>query len=294
MMFAAISFVAFALGLLVVRKVRAGRCRDLAQNGAEIVQMGVVQPARIDMRFRPRLCTDSGTILAGEAVWPDMQQGWAGDRTGQELADMLHQSLSALRGWREAGGQIRTLTLLLSEAHLACPELVELVEWELDRQDLPSTCFGIALHDVQPVGGTESRRVSARILSNLLRLASLGCAIELDEFGFGSITAETEASLLGTSLPGDRIRIAHGLTQGCDYAVGQQRMILAVLALAKREGLETIARDISTLTEQSFLTQIGVDWLQGNVIGPLVSREAFLELLYDHLNPVRVPLQRVG
>lgn len=188
-----------------------------------------------------------------------------------------------------AGQQVKRLTLLFSEGQLALPDLADLILWEADRQDLCPTSLGIALRDLP--GVCSESTCTSWITSNLTRLSAAGCQVELDEFGFGKINPGA-----GAGFDGNLIRIGRGLIHGCDHGLPQQRMILAVLALAERRGMSTIALDVTSRTERSFLTQIGVNLLQGNVIGPALSQDAFRHMLQGHHGPTPVtfPLRRAG
>lgn len=267
MMLVAGGFVLLVIGLLLVQRcVKVGRSRRGQQAAPRAAQMQEARYNGGDLRFRPRLCADSGMMLAVEAgavMGHTLPQGLAGDGAQDWVqamtADMIRQSMTAFRSWISAGAQINSITLLLTKHQLACPQLMDLIEWELDRQNLAPACLGIALHDLSPA--EQGGDFSIRILSNLSRLATLGCVIELSDFGLGSLSADV-------GLLGGRVRIGRALIRNCDQGGTSQRMILAVLALAERRGMASIACDVSTMAEQSFLTQIGVDWLQGNVIGP--------------------------
>ena len=98
-----------------------------------------------------------------------------------------------------------------------------------------------------------------------------GIAVTLDNFGTG------DASLSAlVRYPADILKIDRSFVTGCDRDENQQRLILAILALADRMGLETVAEGVETAAEHAFVAQIGCSHAQGYAIArPMPLAETF-------------------
>ncbi|TJZ90024.1 EAL domain-containing protein [Paracoccus gahaiensis] len=231
--------------------------------------------------FQPQICCNSGDISGFEALarWHHPVHGLL--TPGAFLAQMtpadhntlalfmLAQALSALRCWDEAGFQVPTVSINISNCELSDRGFADCLLWEMDRHDIPPSRLVVEV--LESVGPMTS---NAETRDNLRRLARAGCRIDLDDFGTGyaSLDAIRQFGI-------NRIKIDRSFVTGCDLDEGQQRMILAILALAERLGLSVLAEGVETREEFAFLSQMGCDELQGYAIErpmPLSDSCAFL------------------
>ncbi len=252
----------------------------------------------LEIRYRPRLCANTGAILAVEAeatlnhpkqgrlMQVDFLSRLEPSVQLDVAREMIRHALTALRDWDAAGARIECLTLRIAESQLAASEFPELCLWELDRQDIVPSRLGLALIETQAaiMPSADARR-------SLERLAGAGCRVEVDEQGFGGTLLE-DNSRIGAAA----IRIGPGFVRDCDRLGEKQRMILAFLALAEHLDLTTIAIDVDTPAEMSFLTQIGVGWLQGSAVAGLLSQDEVARHILKHGRPLRIelPLRSAG
>ncbi|MFN3526305.1 MAG: EAL domain-containing protein, partial [Paracoccus sp. (in: a-proteobacteria)] len=141
--------------------------------------------------------------------------------------------------------------------------------WELDRHELrPERLVIEVLESVGPVTSNAEAR------QNLRTLSQAGCRIDLDDFGTGyaSLDAIRQFGV-------QRIKIDRSFVTGCDIDPAQQRMILAILALAERLGISALAEGVETREEYAFLAQMGCDVVQGYAVArpmPLSDATAYL------------------
>lgn len=233
--------------------------------------------------FQPQLCCDTGAVTGFEilARWNHPHRGLLlpaaffggmtdADHSALTLA-MLDQGLHALKEWDRAGWTVPTVSLNISNCELADPAFATCLLWELDRHEIPPARLVIeVLESVGPVtSSAETRR-------NLTVLARAGCRIDLDDFGTGyaSLDAIRQFGV-------QRIKIDRSFVTACDIDPAQQRMILAILALADRLGIAALAEGVETREEHAFLAQMGCDEVQGFAIAPpmpLAETTAFLNL----------------
>lgn len=253
---------------------------------------------QITALFQPQICCDSGRVTGFEALarWDHPTRGLlnpAAFMPGMTPADhgalslcILRQSLTALKRWDQAGYSVPTVSLNISNCELSDPDFASAILWELDRQDLlPSRLVLEVLETVGPINCSDQAR------RNLARLSQSGCHLDLDDFGTGyaSLDAIRQFGV-------HRIKIDRSFVTACDHDPAQQRMELAILALADRLGIATLAEGVETKEEHSFLAQIGCDQVQGFAIArpmPFSDTLGFLENHERHIGPI-LPLARKG
>lgn len=226
--------------------------------------------------FQPQICTQTGALTGFEALarWEHPQRGLippaefmpalegAGllSRLG---AHMVTQSLNTLAHWDRRGIKIPRIGVNFSTDELRDPSLVEKVAFELDRHGLEA--HRLAVEVLETVVADCSGDV---ICTNLAGLAKLGCCIDLDDFGTGhaSITNVRRFSI-------QRIKIDRSFVSGIDHNTEQQNMVSAILTMAERLGLETLAEGVETEAERHSLDALGCGHLQGFAIARPMSSE---------------------
>ena len=221
---------------------------------------------QIQAWFQPQVSTDSGEVAGFEALarWvhpklgviapaeflPAIAAAGKMDRLG---ALILGQALGALRDWRRQGFAVPTVAVNLGAEDLADPTLPERLRWELDRFELKPE--GLCVEILETVLLPGENDVTLR---NVARLAEMGIGIDLDDFGTGT------ASILAIKrFDVHRIKIDRSFITRIDLDRGQQDMVAAILALAERLGLQTLAEGVETPGEHAALAQLGCTTVQG-------------------------------
>ncbi len=220
----------------------------------------------IRAHFQPQISTDTGAITGFEALarWyhptrgllgpgvflPMLESAGLSERLGEV---MLQNALAALVRWDGLKLGIPCVSVNLSAEELRNPRLADKIKWELDRFDLnPNRLCVEVLENV--VAATDNDVVVA----NIAALARLGCGIDLDDFGTGhaSITSIRRFAIR-------RLKIDRSFVTRLDEDRGQQRMIAAILSMAERLELATIAEGVETAAEHTMLAQLGCNDVQG-------------------------------
>ncbi len=220
----------------------------------------------IRAHFQPQISTDTGAISGFEALarWyhpekgliapgeflPLLEDAGLTERLGEV---MLYNALSALVRWDKLGLGIPTVAVNFSANELRNPRLADKLKWELDRFDLlPSRLCVEVLENV--VAETDNDV----IVSNIAALSNLGCGIDLDDFGTGhaSITSIRRFDVR-------RIKIDRSFITKVDEDRDQQKMVAAILSMAERLGLATLAEGVETPQEHAMLAQLGCGDVQG-------------------------------
>lgn len=235
--------------------------------------------------FQPQISTDTGKISGFEALarWAHPTRGIllpAEFLPALEQADllerlaelMMYHAFSALKGWDCAGVHIPRIGVNFAGSELSNPLLVKKIAWELDRFDLTPDRLAIEVLETV-VASTPDDMISR----NINALAELGCRIDLDDFGTG------HASIASIRRFGvNRIKIDRSFVMKADKDPEQQRMISAILTMAERLRVETLAEGVETVGEHVILAQLGCDHVQGFGIARPMPVEQTLDWINAH------------
>jgi len=267
------------------------KTRQLSQGKIADEVERALESGQVRAWFQPQVSSDTGEVTGFEALarWEHPERGLmspvdflpAIERAGlhPRLAEvMLHEALHALRLWDAEAGGVPTVSINLSQSELSDPSFPEKTKWALDRFDVTADriCFEI-LEDVVATGAGDV------VTRNLAKLANMGCQIDLDDFGTGptSITAIRRLSI-------NRLKIDRSFITRLHEDKEQQKMVEAILTMAERLGLETVAEGVETVGEHARASQLGCTYIQGFAI----SRPLPLEKTLDWIAHYRSKLAR--
>lgn len=234
---------------------------------------------QIRPHFQPQISTDTGAITGFEALarWhhptrglippaeflPLIEESGLGERLGEVV---LYAALSALTRWDKSGLGVPNVSVNFSGAELRNPRLADKLKWELDRFDLEPKRLTVEV--LETVVAETANDV---IVSNIAALARLGCGIDLDDFGTGhaSITSIRRFAIR-------RLKIDRSFVTHVDEDREQQKMVSAILSMAERLGLATLAEGVETPGEHAMLAQLGCGDVQGfGIARPMPLEETF-------------------
>ncbi|MBB05130.1 putative bifunctional diguanylate cyclase/phosphodiesterase [Pseudooceanicola sp.] len=258
-----------------------------ADEAAAALENGDIRP-----HYQPQICTDTGKVTGFEALarWIHPERGTIPPADFLPILEnagklarlgevMLGRSLAALRAWEEAGLDIACVGVNFSSDELRNPKLIDKVKWELDRYDLAPN--RLAVEVLETVVAATPEDVVAR---NVNGLAKLGCRVDLDDFGTGhaSISSIRRFAI-------GRIKIDRSFVMKVDRDPEQQRMVAAILTMAERLDLETLAEGVETAGEHAMLAQLGCDHVQGFGIGHPMPFEATEAWVRNHMASLEAP-----
>ncbi|MCB2137233.1 MAG: bifunctional diguanylate cyclase/phosphodiesterase [Rhodobacteraceae bacterium] len=235
--------------------------------------------------FQPQLSTDTGDVTGFEALarWVHPERGLLapaeflptiiGSGLSERLGEtMLVQALTALRSWDKDGLDIPAVSINLSKDELRNPTLAAKVAWELDRFDIKAGRLTIEI--LESVVATAENDI---VVKNISALSELGCRIDLDDFGTGHASI---ANIRRFSV--DRIKIDRSFVTRADTEQSQQQIVAAVLSMAERLGLDTLAEGVETIGEHAILAQLGCTHVQGFAIAHPMPFAATKDWLIRH------------
>ncbi len=184
---------------------------------------------------------------------------------GQLGEVMVRDALAALAEWDRLEFDVPQVAVNFSTAELRDPRLVDRIEWELERHNLEPHRLAVEVLETVVASRSEDS-----IIRNLAALAALGCKLDLDDFGTGhaSITSIRQFSI-------QRIKIDRSFVTRIDEDPEQQNMVAAIITMAERMGLETLAEGVETDQEQVMLADLGCRHVQGfGIARPMTLRDA--------------------
>ena len=252
-------------------------------SGEEVAR--AFEQGQIKPWFQPQLSTDTGRVSGFEVLarWEHPDRGVLAPGAflpalaeaglmGQLGRSMLFGAFTALRAWDTAGVHVPRIGVNFSTDELRDPDLVERIRWELDRFELMPERLSIEILETVVADDPDDT-----VLRNLNRLGAMGCGIDLDDFGTGlaSISAIRR-------FPVSRIKIDRSFVARADRDPAQQKMVAAILGLAERLELDTLAEGVETVGEHALLAQLGCGHVQGYGIGRPMPFEETLDWMARH------------
>lgn len=235
--------------------------------------------------FQPQICTDTGRITGFEALarWihpirgviPPIEFLPAIEATNllERLAEVImFHSFRALKQWDAAGVKVPQVGVNFAGSELSNPRLLEKIQWDLDRFEL--TPDRLAVEVLETVVASSPDDLISR---NINALGKLGCRIDLDDFGTGNASI---ASIRRFSVT--RIKIDRSFVMKADRDPEQQRMISAILTMAERLQVETLAEGVETVGEHVLLAQLGCNHVQGFGIARPMPFDQTLDWIHAH------------
>ncbi|WP_371742270.1 putative bifunctional diguanylate cyclase/phosphodiesterase [Pseudoruegeria sp. HB172150] len=258
------------------RVKRAG----LAEEVSEALEAGNIRPW-----FQPQISTDTGEISGMEALarWEHPDRGVilpgaflpaiSASGLSQRLGEViLFHSLTALQDWQKVDIRVPNVAVNFSHEELADPTLCDRVRWELDRFDLTPDRLVVEILET-----VISRSDNDTITRNVTQLQELGCGIDLDDFGTGHASI---ANIRRFSV--SRIKIDRSFVTRIDSDRDQQALLTAILEMAERLGIETLAEGVETVGEHALLAQLGCGYVQGFSIARPMPFAATLDWMQGH------------
>ncbi len=262
------------------RVIRSGLVCEIA----DALESGQVKPW-----FQPQISTDTGQISGMEALarWEHPERGVilpgaflpaiSASGLNNRLSEViLFNALTALKTWDAAGLHIGNVSVNFSGEELSDPRLCDKMRWELDRFDLAPDRLTVEVLET-----VIARSQNDTITRNIAQLSSMGCGIDLDDFGTGHASI---ANIRRFSV--SRIKIDRSFVTRIDSDREQQQMLTAILEMAGRMGISTLAEGVETVGEHALLSQLGCDHVQGYSIARPMRIEDTLEWVPAHCEKV--------
>lgn len=247
---------------------------------------GAMERGEIRAFFQPQVGAKFGELTGLETLarWKHPERGLippieflpALEEAGlmDKLAEvMVRDALSSLADWDRRGLYVPRIGVNFSNTELRDPGLVAKIKQELDRFELEPCRLAVEVLETVVADHEDDL-----VIQNLSKLAELGCRLDLDDFGTGhaSITSIRRYSI-------ERIKIDRSFVTRIDQDGEQQKMVAAILTMAERLGLETLAEGVETAGEHEMLNALGCGHIQGFGIARPMPKEEVETWISAHL-----------
>ncbi|GFM63284.1 sensor domain-containing phosphodiesterase [Pseudomonas cichorii] len=233
--------------------------------------------------YQPRIDLASGECTSVEALlrWVHPTLGPIGPAEFIPLAEktalmrslslwVLQTAVEQAASWQRKGFDIR-VAINVTPDDLTGPVFTDRVIWLLKKHDISPEHFELEF--------TESALMQnpSEVRSQLERLRELGMHIAIDDFG----TGYSNWNYL-RQLPATTVKIDQSLMRNLNVEEADQRLVKALIGLAKKLGYCVVAEGIETETIRKLVKQWGCDEGQGYLIARPMEADALLSWLHPN------------
>ena len=258
---------------------------DVSMNTNARKQLQLLQDLRqalehnqFSLHYQPKFDAVSGQPVGAEALlrWEHPQQGLLLPEHFIELAEktgliipigewVLNEACRQMRAWFDEGYSHWRISVNLSALQFCYSGLVDSVVSVLERHRLPANSLTLEITETTAMSDADAS------MTVLQRLSQMGVDLSIDDFGTGY------SSLMYLKrLPANELKIDRGFVRDLEHDSDDAAIVSAIVALGQALGLRIVAEGVETDTQQSFLTTLGCDALQGFLLGQPLPAEQFM------------------
>jgi diguanylate cyclase (GGDEF)-like protein len=242
-----------------------------ARNQLELVQdlrLGIKQND-FCLYYQPKFDAVSGEPIGAEALlrWihpekgvllPDKFIGIA-EKTGLIIPIgewVLNEACRQMRVWFEMGYSQWRVSVNLSALQFCHANLVDIVAQALERHHLRPNSLTLEITESTAMNDADAS------MTVLQQLSDMGVDLSIDDFGTGY------SSLMYLKrLPANELKIDRGFVRDLEHDSDDAAIVSAIVALGQALNLRIVAEGVETDRQQSFLTRLGCNSLQGFLLG---------------------------
>ncbi|WP_369781498.1 putative bifunctional diguanylate cyclase/phosphodiesterase [Pseudomonas sp. WC2401] len=230
------------------------------------------------LHYQPKFDASNSQSVGAEALlrWEHPQQGLLLPEHFIDLAEktgliipigdwVLNEACRQMRAWFDQGYSHWRIAVNLSALQFCYSGLVDSVVAALERHQLPANSLTLEITETTAMSDADASMVV------LQRLSQMGVDLSIDDFGTGY------SSLMYLKrLPANELKIDRGFVRDLEHDSDDAAIVSAIVALGQALGLRIVAEGVETDTQQSFLTTLGCDALQGFLLGEPLPAEQFM------------------
>ena len=229
------------------------------------------------LHFQPQVRAHDGVLVGVEALirWNHPERGLLLPDHFIPLAEqqrlmlpigqwVLRDALRCARRWHEAGISSVPVAVNLSSVQFQTVGFTQLIADMLREEGVPGDFLELELTErmlMDDLGEVKAR---------LGELKAMGIRISVDDFGTGY-------SSLGhlKELPIDKMKIDRSFVKDLPDEHDSAAIARAIVQLARSLDITVIAEGVETMAQQEFLTRLGCDELQGELVSAPLPAAAF-------------------
>lgn len=230
----------------------------------------------LSLKYQPQYDAKTNALVGMEALlrWTNVALGMVGpDRfvpVAEDLGLMhpigewvLRESCRQFAEWQRQGCAPQTLSVNISAKQIAAADFIEMIGSVLEDSGVDAECLELDL--------AESVLNSVPYVQQKIEgLLQLGVHIVIDDFGTG-VTSLADF----TSLTFRKLKIDREFIRGIGRDPAQEKVVRAIMGLAKTFGLKVIAEGVETEDQARFLRREGCHEFQGHLLGRAVSAQDY-------------------
>lgn len=230
--------------------------------------------------FQPILELATGCVTKAEALirWRHPERGMISPSLFIPLAEgsgliieigklVFKESISFIQQWHQTTGQLIQISINLSPVQFRHKDHNTWLQ-NLNQTGLPGHCINFEI--------TESvlLKDSSVVQAFLLELRNNGIEVSIDDFGtgFSSLSYLKKFDI-------DYLKIDRSFIQQLTDSSTDRALVEAIIVMAHKLGIKTVAEGVETQAQQDMLTRFGCDYMQGFHYSKPLSRQAFEQLL---------------
>ena len=224
---------------------------------------------QFSLHYQPKMDASTGQPIGAEALlrWEHPQQGLlmpdafidVAEKTGLIIPIgewVLNEACRQMRVWFDQGYSHWRVAVNLSALQFCHKGLVDSVACALARHQLPANSLTLEITETTAMNDADAS------MTVLQQLSLMGVDLSIDDFGTGY------SSLMYLKrLPANELKIDRGFVRDLEHDSDDAAIVSAIVALGQALGLRIVAEGVETDTQQSFLTTLGCDALQGYLLG---------------------------
>lgn len=246
------------------------------------------------VRYQPKISVKTGKICGAELLvrWDHVKYGKIPPEQFITLAEktgfiiplglwILKTACLQARQFKAKGYQHIRIAINLSAHQFKIGDVIEDIAKALTDYDLPPEMFEVELTESAFLHHTEKNLLMLKVLREM------GVTISLDDFGMGYSSLKYLREF-----PLDALKIDRSFTRRVLSNDENENIIKAMVSLAKALHMKTIAEGIENKETAAFLTDLGVDELQGFYFYEPLTAEAFLEVLDKQSTDDMLPFKK--
>ncbi|NBG92932.1 bifunctional diguanylate cyclase/phosphodiesterase [Pseudomonas sp. 9.1(2019)] len=237
-----------------------------------------VEQNQFRLHYQPKFDATTGQPVGAEALlrWEHPQQGLLLPEHFIELAEktgliipigewVLNEACRQMRMWFDQGYSHWRIAVNLSALQFCYSGLVDSVVASLEQHGLPANSLTLEITETTAMSDADAS------MTVLQKLSQMGVDLSIDDFGTGY------SSLMYLKrLPANELKIDRGFVRDLEHDSDDAAIVSAIVALGQALGLRIVAEGVETDTQQSFLTTLGCDALQGFLLGQPLPAEQFM------------------
>jgi len=231
--------------------------------------------------YQPILDIATGNVTSVEALlrWNDPRRGLIGPDQFISIAEetgliipigdwVLQEACLQARAWQDQGLGAIPIAVNLSARQFNAPTLDATIEASLKLADCPAASLQLEITESMVMANPE------HALQTMRRISSLGVQLSIDDFG----TGHSSLSYL-KRFPVHKLKIDRSFVRDIPVDVNDQAIVDAILTLARKLGLRTVAEGVETAAQLQYLRKVGCEECQGYLFARPCPADAFAALI---------------